>query len=139
MSLLVLSARDTSEVTTRFSPDELVNLMAGVFSQLSSSDPGIVQPHRTTIATQNHTALFMPSRIASSGTTLKVVSVPSASAPEDVKARGLPASTIVMDEHGGHVKAIVNARLLTALRNAAGECRPVRCPRCLRGVMPNEC
>ena len=52
---------------------------------------------------------------------MKVVSVPSAGVPEDVKARGLPASTIVMDEHGGHVKAIVNARLLTALRNAAGE------------------
>ncbi|RPD53088.1 NAD(P)-binding protein [Lentinus tigrinus ALCF2SS1-7] len=120
MSLLVLSARDTFEVTTRFGPDELVDLMAGVFSQLSSSDPGIVQPHRTTISTQNHTALFMPSRIASSGTTMKVVSVPTAGAPEDVKARGLPASTIVMDEHSGHVRAIVNARLLTALRNAAG-------------------
>ncbi|KAI0702363.1 NAD(P)-binding protein [Cerioporus squamosus] len=120
MSLLVLSARDTLEVTTRFSPDELVDLMAGVFSQLTSSDPGIVQPHRTVISTQNHTALFMPSRIASSGTTMKVVSVPTAGAPEDVRARGLPASTIAMDEHGGHVKAIVNARLLTALRNAAG-------------------
>ncbi len=121
MSLLVLSARDTFETTTRFSPDELVGLMAGVFAQLSSSDPGIVQPHRTAISTENHTALFMPSRIASSGTTMKVVSVPAAGAPEDVRARGLPASTIVMDEHGGHVRAIVNARLLTALRNAAGE------------------
>ena len=120
MSLLVLSASDTFRVTTRFSPDELVDLMADVFSRLSAADPSIVQPHRTVVNTDNHTALFMPSRIASVGTTMKVVSVPSAAAPQDVRARGLPASTIVMDERNGHVRAIVNARLLTALRNAAG-------------------
>ncbi|KAI0755682.1 NAD(P)-binding protein [Fomes fomentarius] len=121
MSLLVLSAPDTLKVTTRFSPDQLVNLMAGVFSRVSQSDPsGIVQPHRTTVSSSNFAALFMPSRLAAAGTTMKVVSLPSASAPLDVKARGLPASTIVLDERDGHVKAIVNARLLTALRNAAG-------------------
>ena len=51
---------------------------------------------------------------------MKVVAVPVATAPEDVKEQGLPASTIVLDERSGGVKAIVNARCLTALRNAAG-------------------
>ena len=121
MSLLVLSAQDTLKATKTFTPDELVALMAQVFARLSAADPGIVQPHRTTVPTAHHTALFMPSRIAPSGTTMKVVSVPTATAPADVKAHGLPASTIVLDERTGGVRAIVNARLLTALRNAAGE------------------
>ncbi|EJF62087.1 NAD(P)-binding protein [Dichomitus squalens LYAD-421 SS1] len=120
MSLLVLSASDVSQVTARFSPDELVAVMADVFSRLSTNDPGIIQPHRTSVPTGNHTCLFMPSRVASSGTTMKVVAVPTATAPQDVKERGLPGSTIVLDERNGGVKAIVNARSLTALRNAAG-------------------
>ncbi len=120
MSLRILSASNVSKVTTRFTPDELVALMADVFSRLSRSDPGIVQPPRTTVPSGNHTCLFMPSRVASVGTTMKVVAVPTAMAPQDVKERGLPASTIVVDERSGGVKAIVNARNLTALRNAAG-------------------
>lgn len=63
-----------------------------------------------------HHALFMPSRIASLGTTIKVVSVPTN--PKDT--RGLPASTFVMDEETGRVKAVVNAGGLTAVRTAAG-------------------
>ncbi|PIL34380.1 hypothetical protein GSI_03155 [Ganoderma sinense ZZ0214-1] len=62
----------------------------------------------------------MPSRVAPTGTTMKAVAVPTATAPQDVKERGLPASTIVVDERSGGVKAMVNARNLTALRNAAG-------------------
>ena len=124
MSLLVLSAQDTFRATSTFTPDELVALMAAVFSCLSGSTAAqeIVQPHRTTVPTAHHTALFMPSRIASMGTAMKVVSVPTPGAPVEVKARGLPASTVVLDERTGAVRAIVNARLLTALRNAAGKC-----------------
>ena len=120
MSLRILSDSDVSKVTTRFSPDELVNLMADVFSRLSKSDPGVMQPPRTTVPSGNHTCLFMPSRVASAGTTMKVVAVPTTTAPLDVKERGLPASTIVVDERSGGVRAIVNARNLTGLRNAAG-------------------
>jgi len=68
---------------------------------------------------QNHTALFMPARVshpALHGTTMKVVCIPRNSGD----TRGLPASTILMDEGSGAVRAIVNARSLTALRNAAG-------------------
>ncbi|GBE85831.1 Ketimine reductase mu-crystallin [Sparassis crispa] len=124
MSLLVLSASDVARVTSRFHPDDLVDLMAQVFHSLSQShkwtSSGISQPHRVALPMENHTSLFMPSRMASVGTTIKVVSVPTSAAPQAVKERGLPASTLVLDENSGRVKAIVNAGRLTALRNASG-------------------
>ncbi|PCH34795.1 NAD(P)-binding protein, partial [Wolfiporia cocos MD-104 SS10] len=125
MSLLVLSKSDVAAVTSRFNPDELTDLMASVFALLSEGNgPSplreIHQPHRTSLPMLNHTALFMPSRIDSVGTAVKVVSVPSSSASQETKERGLPASTLVLNESSGNVKAIVNARQLTALRNAAG-------------------
>jgi len=81
----------------------------------------------------NHTALFMPARLGPptieltsfasevatnntlGDTAIKVVSVPKQSG-----IYGLPATTLVLDEVTGGVKAVVNARKLTALRNAAG-------------------
>ncbi|KAJ8091780.1 hypothetical protein PM082_021015 [Marasmius tenuissimus] len=120
-SLLVLSARDVERVTSDFSPGHLQLLMAEVFAVAStpsneSSSPLSFMPHRITIPTAYHKALFMPARINTIGSTMKVVSVPSRS--DD--AGGLPASTIVLDNASGAVKAIVNARNLTALRNAGG-------------------
>ncbi|KAI0327459.1 NAD-P-binding protein [Cubamyces sp. BRFM 1775] len=120
MSLLVLSAADVAKVTSTFSPDELVALMANVFSRLSERRCDIEQPHRVTLGMAHHTSLFMPSRITCAGTTMKVVSVPTSDAPKEIKEKGLPATTIVLDEQFGSVKAVVNARRLTALRNAAG-------------------
>jgi len=85
-------------------------------------------PPRIVIPTLHHTALFMPAHIGNKtsteasdrvftlgGTAVKVVCVPAESDP-----RGLPGTTLVLDEVTGVVKAIVNARNLTALRNAAG-------------------
>lgn len=115
MSLLVLSAADVTRVATSFTPDELQMLMARVFVRLSSKD-GIALPHRTTISTSQHTVLFMPSRLQDIGTAIKVVSVPTS--PYD--SRGLPATTMVMDEESGCIQAVINAKSLTALRNAAG-------------------
>ncbi|CAL1702637.1 unnamed protein product [Somion occarium] len=127
MSTLILSAADVDRVVSQFTPKDLVQLMAKVFWELNrfsqdtqSNQDDIVQPHRLTIPMQNHTALFMPSRIASFGTAIKVVSVPTATAPPEVRQRGLPASTLVFDETTGAVNGIVNAGTLTALRNAAG-------------------
>ncbi|KAI0694049.1 hypothetical protein BC835DRAFT_1275110 [Cytidiella melzeri] len=121
MDLLVLSATDVDSVIARFTPVELVDLMARVFADLASSDNKgrVTIPHRSTIASTNHHVLFMPSRLASSGTAIKIVSVPTATAPTDVKERGLPGSTAVLDERSGEVTALINARKLTALRNAA--------------------
>lgn len=120
MSLLVLSASDVARITAKFTPDELVNLMATVFHKLSLPEDGIHQPQRVGVPLANHTSLFMPSRMPLFGTAMKAVSVPTSTAPEGIRDRGLPASTIVLDDETGAVKAIVNARKLTALRNAAG-------------------
>ncbi|KAE9409207.1 NAD(P)-binding protein [Gymnopus androsaceus JB14] len=119
MSLRVLTSVDVRNITSKLSPELLQSLMEDVFALISSSDTGnesSYTPHRTSIPTENHTTLFMPGRISNIGTTMKVVSVPSN--PDDT--RGLPASTLVLDKDTGAVKAIVNARSLTALRNAAG-------------------
>ncbi|KAJ7911608.1 hypothetical protein B0H13DRAFT_2251093 [Mycena leptocephala] len=125
MSLFCLSGADVARVTSNFSPSELQTLMAQVFSVLTHSNaetPESYTPPRITIPTQNHTALFMPARIAQAhpgtlrGTSIKVVCIPTS--PNDL--RGLPASTLVLDEDTGAVKAILNATNLTALRNAAG-------------------
>ncbi|KAJ4485653.1 hypothetical protein J3R30DRAFT_3283151 [Lentinula aciculospora] len=117
MSVRVLTSTDVRNITAKLSPELLQSLMEDVFVLISSSKSGTSYlPHRTSIPTENHTALFMPARISSMATTMKVVSVPYRS--DDT--RGLPASTLVLDKHTGAVKAIVNARSLTALRNAAG-------------------
>ncbi|KAI6041921.1 hypothetical protein EDC04DRAFT_2564961 [Pisolithus marmoratus] len=89
--------------------------MASVFRHLSSGS-AYASPHRTSITMCHHTALFMPSRVENIGTAIKVVSVPTSA--ED--KRGLPASTILLDEETGRVSAILNASALTALRTAAG-------------------
>ncbi|KAK7440617.1 hypothetical protein VKT23_016965 [Stygiomarasmius scandens] len=117
-SLLVLTASHVDRITSSFQPAYLQSLMADVFALVSSSSatPTSYVPQRIVFPTENHQALFMPSRICDMGTTIKVVSVPTR--PGDL--RGLPASTIVLDKDTGGVKAIVNARTLTALRNAAG-------------------
>jgi ornithine cyclodeaminase/alanine dehydrogenase-like protein (mu-crystallin family) len=115
----VLSGRDVDVVSASFTPQDLQSTMAHVFYTLSNvTDPmtGVTAPHRTALDMRSHRALFMPARIADIGTTIKIVSVPSV--PGDT--RGLPATTLVLDEDTGAVKAVINARSLTALRTAAG-------------------
>lgn len=121
MTLLVLSATDVSEAVQDFTPDLVVSLMANVFVDLAVSRDtrSVIIPHRSSIISQNHNILFMPSRLPSFGTAIKIVSVPTPTASADVKARGLPASTAIIDETTGEIAALVNARKLTALRNAA--------------------
>ena len=130
MSLLVLSLSDVDAITSTFSPQDLQLLMADVFALISSKSPRqrVCMPPRIVIPTHHHTALFMPAHIGSEssiskspvfalgGTAVKVVCVPAESDP-----RGLPGTTLVLDEVTGAVKAVVNARNLTALRNAAGQ------------------
>ncbi|KAG8901944.1 hypothetical protein FRB99_004999 [Tulasnella sp. 403] len=119
MSILVLSASDVALLLDKVSPTDVMKLMGTVFTALSAQ-PGsddtrrIQAPHRTSIEMSAHTTLFMPARIASVGTAIKIISIPNAG------DRGLPASTVIMDEDSGSVKAIVNAKTLTAARTAAG-------------------
>jgi ornithine cyclodeaminase/alanine dehydrogenase-like protein (mu-crystallin family) len=124
MSLHILSSADVDAVVSTFTPMELQNLMGRVFYAISH--PGLTStcnPHRITVPITQHEALFMPAHLSSdfpspalTGSAVKVVSVPT-----DLNdKRGLPASTIVLDESTGAVKAVINAKNLTALRNAAG-------------------
>ncbi|KAH6904963.1 hypothetical protein BKA70DRAFT_1294512 [Coprinopsis sp. MPI-PUGE-AT-0042] len=146
--LLVLSASDVSQITASFSPSGLQCLMAQVFLSLTrqrlsiedastartSSDPRTQTPHRTTLSMRNHKALWMPARFCPSAsgdatTSMKIVCVPKGG-----QGDGLPATTVVLNEDTGSVRAIVNARKLTALRNAAGSLLSIslvasRCPR----------
>jgi len=115
MSLLVLDAKDVDAVVSELRSDDLETLMASVFHRLSSGS-NYASPHRTSISMAGRTALFMPSRVPDIATTMKVVSIPTTRGSQ----QGLPASTIVLDEVTGCVKAIVNATTLTALRTAAG-------------------
>ncbi|KAG5642606.1 hypothetical protein DXG03_002504 [Asterophora parasitica] len=127
MSLLVLSSGDVSRVAASFTLDELQDMMAGVFQAVETA----CMPHRTAIAMDQHTALFMPARIGHA-TSIKIASVPAST-----DTRGLPASTLVLDEDTGAVKAIVNARSLTALRNAAGSLLSTRLVRLPSPALPN--
>ncbi|EJU05506.1 NADP-binding protein [Dacryopinax primogenitus] len=122
MSLLVLSAKDVDAVVQKLTPQELMLLMGKVFAALQQDVPEEVSPkpvqlpHRIALHLPSHTTLFMPSRLASAGgSAMKVVSVPL-----EHSQHGLPATTMVMDEESGRVRAVVNARSLTAVRTAAG-------------------
>lgn len=124
---MVLTAGDVDKILAEIDLEAALQCQADVFTafslgsdaaagQAESSATAIQTPHRLTISSEDHTMLFMPSRVrAAGGTAAKIVSVPTAGGGD-----GLPASTIVMDEKSGRVKAIVNARKLTALRNACG-------------------
>ncbi|KAF8919827.1 hypothetical protein CPB85DRAFT_1275541 [Mucidula mucida] len=110
--LLVLSASDVDHIVADLAPDELTSLMKGVFHPAPFTDDSTSCPPRLTLPAPLHTALVMPARLPAHGSTVKVVAIPKTS------SSGLPASTIILD-HLGRVKALINARKLTALRNAA--------------------
>lgn len=112
--MLVLSRSDVDALIADVSPDELVQLMADVFRRVSGC-LGVDLPHRLSVQTDSHNTLFMPSRVDTYGTAVKVVSVPTFGGQN-----GLPGTTLVMDEASGGVKAVVNSRNLTAVRTAAG-------------------
>jgi len=112
--MLVLSSADVDALVAEISPDELTQLMGAVFRRVSEKS-GVDMPHRLSIQTKSHNTLFMPSRVDTYGTAVKIVSVPTSGG-----SSGLPGTTLVMDEASGGVKAVVNARNLTAIRTAAG-------------------
>jgi ornithine cyclodeaminase len=125
-NLTILTARDVDKVLSLpATVDKAMETQAEVFRTFSalpvtSSDhPTDVQmPDRIATATEGHTILYMPSRIKTAGGTgIKIVSVPTRGGED-----GLPASTLLIDDSTGKVSGIINARQLTALRNACGQC-----------------
>ncbi|KAJ1303543.1 hypothetical protein OPQ81_011727 [Rhizoctonia solani] len=130
--LLILSSDDIQYLMrTALKPEEVVQCMARVFEMVSGSEIGegatpehdrVQQPPRLTTLSPEHTTLYMPCRLpepaiesSSVHSAIKVVSVPRTGGEG-----GLPGTTLVLDEHSGAVRAVVNSRALTALRNAAG-------------------
>ncbi|KZS92094.1 NAD(P)-binding protein [Sistotremastrum niveocremeum HHB9708] len=121
MTLRIISSSDIGTITSSLPPSSLLPLMGQTFHAFSHAQT--TTPPRLSITSSNHTTLFMPSRIDSLSTTsVKVVSVPL----DGGDKRGLPASTILLDESSGGVRAVMNARNLTAIRTAAGSALSTR-------------
>jgi len=116
-SIRILGSEAVNTILDSLSVNNHVDLMRRVFAALVLKDSEVVNcPPRASLRTPHHVALFMPSRIATAGGTgMKVVSS-SQSVPEV----GLPATTLVLNELTGAVEAVINARQLTAVRNASG-------------------
>ena len=121
--VVILTTSDVSSVLSSLDPELALESQRNAFAALStqfatsSHDIPTVQcPQRTTLKSETMTSLFMPSRVADAGgMACKIVSIPT-----NGGEGGLPATTVIMDEKTGRIKAIVNARRLTALRNACG-------------------
>lgn len=119
-SFLVLSGADVDQVLNSTSAETLIAGQAQAFKAFSVgldvTPPAIQTPHRISLFSPENLLLFMPSRVVSGGgMACKIVAVPTKSG-----TGGLPASTLVLDEKTGKVQAVVNARRLTSMRNAAG-------------------
>ncbi len=122
--LTILSAKDVEQVLSQpttlhralQSQAEVFRTFSASRAAASSEDADVQMPDRIATSSDDYKTLFMPSRIATAGGTgIKIVSVPNGSGD------GLPASTILIDESTGKINGIINARNLTALRNACGE------------------
>lgn len=133
--LLVLSGDDVQHlVHTSLEPAEIIRCMARAFELVSGSEIGegvtsehdrVQQPPRLTTLSPSHTTLYMPCRVPEPVTTANTSSpvhtaIKVVSAPRGDGAGGIPGTTLVLDEATGVVRAVINSRALTALRNAGG-------------------
>lgn len=120
--LIVLTASDVDIVLAKLDLELALSSQKDVFTAFSESSskatqtsPASIQiPHRSTLVTESQKTLVMPSR-ANELLGCKFVAVPKEG------DGGLPGSTVVLDAKTGKVKGLINARRLTALRNACGE------------------
>ena len=118
--LTVLTASDVDAVLAKLDLELLLKSQQEVFTAFSATRPldqdgpsTIQTPHRSTLVTPSQRTLVMPSR-AGELLGCKFVGVPNEG------SGGLPGSTVVIDHETGRVKGLVNARKLTAFRNACG-------------------
>lgn len=127
--LTVLTASDVKAVLAKLDLELLLKSQQDVFTAFSASHleskdeaeggPSEIQiPQRASLVTPDQRTLVMPSR-AGELVGCKFVGVPNEG------SGGLPGSTVVIDHETGRVKGLVNARKLTALRNACGRLIPV--------------
>ena len=123
--ITIITAADVRTILSDLDPEIALESQRQAFLALASQStkssnavPSVQSPQRTTLDSNHMTSLFMPSRVADAGgMACKIVSV-----PKDGGVGGLPATTLLIDDVSGRVKAVINARRLTALRNACGVC-----------------
>jgi ornithine cyclodeaminase/alanine dehydrogenase-like protein (mu-crystallin family) len=132
MSITILTASDidkliadpsTLEQAIASQRDILTAFSASTANDKDTQPPAIQIPPRITVTSDDVTALCMPSRVKvlersegeGTGIGVKLVCVPHSA------DTGLPATTTLFDGRTGKLRAVVNSRNLTALRNACGE------------------
>ena len=132
--MLILSHADVEAVLATLTTDDLLSLARRSLCANVPPSTGAIshndakEPARLVRPSANYTALFMPGWLPESSSQevggenggsmgIKVVCVPSAS---NKNAKGLPATTLLLDKTTGAVDAVVNAGALTAVRNTAG-------------------
>lgn len=116
-SMTVLNASDVDQVISQLDLELALESQRKVFTAFSSTrdDSNDIQvPHRSTLTTSSQSTLVMPSR-AGELLGCKFVGVPKEGSD------GLSGTTVILDSETGKVKGVVNARKLTALRNACGK------------------
>ena len=114
-SLTALTASDVDRVISQLDLELALESQRKVFTAFSANNGSndIQVPHRSTLTTSTQSTLVMPSR-AGELLGCKFVGVPNEGSD------GLSGTTVVLDDKTGKVKGVVNARKLTALRNACG-------------------
>ncbi|KAF9292743.1 hypothetical protein BGZ74_000184 [Mortierella antarctica] len=115
----ILSFEQVAAVLDRIDKETILTSQAQAFHAYSLQETQT--PQRIGLETDLHKTLIMPSRINTLTSTVKIVSVPKTNSKD-----GLPGMTIVLDNITGEPKGLVNARLLTALRTAAGSALATR-------------
>ncbi|KAG0203622.1 hypothetical protein BGX28_004145 [Mortierella sp. GBA30] len=115
----VLSLAQVAAVLQSLDTEAILTSQASAFHAYSANETQT--PQRSTLQTPAHATLVMPSRIDTLTSVIKVVSVPKTDSKD-----GLPGVTLVMDNNTGEPRGLVNARLLTALRTAAGSALATR-------------
>lgn len=133
MSITILTASDidklladpsTLEHAIASQRDILIAFSASTSDKKDAQPQAIQIPPRITVTSDDVTALCMPSRVKvlernddeqGTGIGVKLVCVPHSA------DTGLPATTTLFDARTGRLRAVVNSRNLTALRNACGK------------------
>ncbi|KAF8933020.1 hypothetical protein EDD21DRAFT_415139 [Dissophora ornata] len=118
-SIRVVSLEQVATILDGINFEDILTSQAKAFHAYSANETQT--PQRPTLQTSYHSTLIMPARIDSLTSVVKIVSVPK----QDSK-NGLPGVTIVMDNETGEPRGLVNARLLTAVRTAAGSALATR-------------
>ncbi|KAK3829448.1 MAG: NAD(P)-binding protein [Linnemannia elongata] len=115
----VLSLEHVAAVLKDIDIEDILTSQAQAFHAYSAN---VTQtPERVLLESPYHKTLIMPSRIDTLTSAVKIVSVPKTDSKD-----GLPGVTIVLDNKTGEPRGLVNARLLTAVRTAAGSALATR-------------